>query len=87
VTTGADVEVTVRGFVIREFLPGESPDTLAFDTPLIEGGILDSLGTIKLVTYLESTFGIILDAHELGPDNLGTLADIGRLVRRKQDGR
>ena len=79
-----DIKGTVKGFVMKEFLPGEDPAELKDDTPLITGGILDSIATLKLVGYLEETFGIQLQAHEAGADYLNTLSDIAALVAAKR---
>lgn len=74
---------TVKEFILAEFLPGEDPNALTSSTPLITGGILDSIATLKLVGFLEETFRIQLEPHEVDADNLDTLAAIERLVARK----
>jgi acyl carrier protein len=74
----------VRTFILDEFLPGEDPSQLIETTPLISGGILDSLATIKLVTFLEERFKITIQAHEADADHMDTLADIAKLVASKQ---
>ncbi|HTK89051.1 MAG TPA: acyl carrier protein [Verrucomicrobiae bacterium] len=74
----------VRTFILDEFLPGEDPSQLTETTPLITGGILDSLATIKLVTFLEERFKISVQAHEADADHMDTLADIAKLVVSKQ---
>jgi len=74
----------VRTFILDEFLPGEDPSQLTETTPLISGGILDSLATIKLVTFLEERFKITIQAHEADADHMDTLADIAKLVASKQ---
>lgn len=73
----------VKAYILREFLPGEDPDELAGDTPLMSTGILDSLATLKLVTYLEEEFDIAVEAHEADAENLDTLDRIVALVQRK----
>jgi len=77
------IQETVKGYVLETFLPGEDPDSLAPDTPLISGGILDSVSTLKLVTFLEEKFGIEFQAHEISSDNLETLTDITKTVEAK----
>ena len=72
-----------RSYIIHEFLPGEPPDSLGISTPLITSGILDSIGTVKLVSFLEEEYGIQLEAHEMGVDLLNTLDDIASLVLSK----
>lgn len=77
------VEQTVKSFILESFLPGTNPSELTEETPLITGGILDSLATVQLSVFLEQHFNIEIAAHETGTDNLDTLALIGRLVRSK----
>jgi acyl carrier protein len=80
----SDVEYTVKQFVLKEFLPGEDPSELTSSTPLITGGILDSLATMKLVMFLEERYGVKFEAHEVDPDHLDTLADIAKVVAAKK---
>lgn len=77
-----DVIPTVKGFILDRFLPGEDPQLLTPTTELIRSGILDSLATLELVTFLEERFGIQLEAHELA-GKLSSLAEIERLVNAK----
>jgi acyl carrier protein len=75
---------TVKKYILDQFLPGENPDDLADDTPLMTTGILDSLATLKLVTFLEQQFDITVEAHEADAENLNTLELITALVHRKR---
>ena len=75
---------TIRQFVLSEFLPGESPANLHDDTPLRTSGILDSMATLKLVSFVEEQFGIEVEAHEAGVDNFDRVDDIVAFVERKQ---
>lgn len=79
-----DIKTTIKNFILNEFLPGEDPSALTDTTALISTGILDSIAVLKVVTFLESEFGIVLEAHETGVDNLNTLPDIARLVVSKK---
>lgn len=73
----------VKEYILREFLPGEDPGALTDDTALMTTGILDSLATLKLITFLEERFAIRVEAHEADAENLNTLADITRFVSSK----
>ena len=81
--TTQGVSEAIKGYILEEFLPGENPSALTETTPLITGGILDSLATLRLVAFLEQQFGIQLQAHETMVDYLDTLASITALVRSK----
>lgn len=74
----------VKKFILDQFLPGEDPNELMDDTPLMTTGILDSLATLKLVTFLEEKFDIAVEAHEADAENLNTIQLITDLVARKK---
>ncbi|MGD2063367.1 MAG: acyl carrier protein [Nitrospirota bacterium] len=79
----SEIKQKAKAFILEKFLQGASEDELQDTTPLITSGILDSLGTVALVEYLEETFKITIQAHEADEDSLGTLNDIERLVQSK----
>lgn len=76
-------QTTIKDYILREFLPGESPEALTESTPLITGGILDSLATLKLVSYLEEKYKIQIEAHEADVEHLNTIVSIAALVHAK----
>jgi acyl carrier protein len=79
-----DIARVVQHFILREFLPGEDPTELSDRTPLITGGILDSISTLKLVVFLEEHFGITVEAYEAGVEHLDTIGQIAALVTQKK---
>jgi acyl carrier protein len=79
----SDIRNVVRSFVLENFLPGEDPKNLTDDTELKESGILDSMSTLKLVSFLEQQFGVEFEAEDLEARNLASLVDIERLVKSK----
>jgi len=74
---------TVKTYILDEFLPGESPEALTDTTELITQGILDSLATLKLVSFIEEQYHIALAPHETDTDHLNTLNDIAELINSK----
>ena len=62
-----ELKDTIKEYVLKEFLPGENPSELTDSTPLITGGILDSLATLKLVVFLEERFHIKIQAMRPRP--------------------
>jgi acyl carrier protein len=82
--TADEIKRQIREFILNEFLPGEDPNELADSTPLITGGILDSIATLKLVMFLEEKFGITLQAHETDAEYLDTVDAVTSLVQAKR---
>ena len=79
----AAIRDAVREYVLTEFLPGEDPQALTDSTPLITGGILDSIASVKLVSFLEERYGVRFEAHEVSVDFLDTIDRIKETVERK----
>ena len=73
----------VKQYILDTYLPGENPQALTPTTPLITSGILDSLATLELVSFLEGRYGFELEAHDVDHGKLGTLQDIARMVQSK----
>lgn len=82
--TESDTKAAIKEYILREFLPGESPESLDDATPLITGGILDSIATVKLIVFLEERFGVQIEPHEMNVDYLNFLPDIASLVTARQ---
>ncbi|HEV3164457.1 MAG TPA: acyl carrier protein [Isosphaeraceae bacterium] len=79
-----EIKKAVQDYILQEFLPGEDPQELTDQTPLITGGILDSISTLKLVVFLEERFGVTVEAHEAGIEHLDSVCRIVKLIDRKK---
>ena len=62
-------------------MPGESE--LSYDDSLFESGLIDSLGFIKLLEYIEKQFNIKIDMSEVTMDKFGTINVIEQLIKQK----
>jgi acyl carrier protein len=54
------------------------------DTSFIGEGLIDSMGVMELLTYVQSTFDITVDQQEVTPDNFDSVNKLADFVRRKQ---
>ena len=81
------IKDSTKAYILDTFLPGEDPAALDVETSLILGGILDSIATLKLISFLEDRHQIEFEAHETGVDYLDTISLIAALIRRKLDQR
>jgi acyl carrier protein len=78
------IKQQVKVYILNTFLPGEDPSELTDDLPLISGGILDSIATLKLIMFIEETFGITLEAHEADKEHMNTINQIADLIGSRQ---
>ena len=81
-----DQTAKIKGFIVEEFMPDISVDELESDFDLLTGGVVDSLGLLKVVAWLEDEFDIGVDDSELGPDSFRTVAAIKAYVDQARDG-
>jgi acyl carrier protein len=81
--TAEEIRDAVRVFILEDALVGEDPANLTDDLPLRTSGIIDSMGVIRLTSFLEDRFGIRVDAHETGVENTDTVNAIVAFVASK----
>ena len=80
-----ELKEQIREFVVENFLFGED-DELEFDSSFLENGIIDSTGVLELVTFLEETFGIVIEDEELIPENLDSIEKVVKYLGSKRNG-
>jgi acyl carrier protein len=73
----------IRSFVIQKF-PAAKKRAIADGMPLLESGIVDSLGMLDVVAFLEQTFLVTVSDDELTPDNFGSIASLTAFVEKKK---
>jgi acyl carrier protein len=73
----------IRLFVGQKF-PSAKKKAIGDDTLLLESGVVDSLGMLDVVAFLEQTFGITVTDDELTPDNFGSIASLSAFVENRK---
>jgi acyl carrier protein len=77
----ADIESRIRGFLIAHFLSGRA-ESLREDGSLL-GNVVDSLGVLELVTFLQDQFNISVEDEDVVPSNLDSVKNLTAFVARK----
>jgi acyl carrier protein len=78
----SNVCIQIRDFVLKHF-PLAGNQNLSNNDSLLEGGIIDSLGVLNLVTYIEQAFRISVSDEDLIPENFQTIEHISAFVQGK----
>lgn len=76
---------SIQSFILEKF-PLSRKRGIGFEDDLLESGILDSLGILDLVAFVEQTFAIVLSDDELVPENFRTIQRLVAFVERKSQG-
>lgn len=72
-------EIITR-FITDEFLDGSEVKTIPDDLNLVESGIVDSLGLLRIVAFLEDELNVVIEPEAMVPDNLSSIRAILSLV-------
>jgi acyl carrier protein len=75
----------IKQFIVDEFMPDVPVEELEDDFDLLTGGVVDSLGLLKVVAWLEDEFDIGVDDSELGPESFRTVAAIKAFVDQSRE--
>ena len=78
-----EIESKIRSYVAENLLFSDNGFPYDDDASFLQEGIVDSIGIMELVNYVEGTFGITVDDHELTPDNLDSVERLANFVRSK----
>lgn len=78
------IEQEVRSFVSENFFPVQDGQEIEAELSLTRSGVIDSVGIVELMLFLETTYGIDIPDAEAVPENLDTVGNIGRYVRAKR---
>lgn len=78
------IEHRVREFLHENFPAPDGAAGLDEGQSLFEAGILDSMGVLSLVTWLEPEFDIVVDDDDVVPENIDGVGNLVRYVRRKR---
>lgn len=80
-----NIQSEIERFIVDDLLAGARP-SLDPDEALFNTGTLDSLGTLRLISFLEERYGIAVQDGDVGDDNFGNLSKLAAFVERKKSG-
>lgn len=81
----ADTKSIIRQYIVAELIKDKKQANLGDSDSLIESGIVDSLGIMKLIGFLEDRINIQISDDELIPENFSSVNSITALVQKKQN--
>lgn len=70
-------------FVVSELAAEHDKESIAPDEDLLMQGIIDSMGVLKLSSFIEEKFGIKVTDIDMVPENFQNLESLTEFVRKK----
>lgn len=74
-------EQLIEEYIAQEFLHNKPRSVL--EGNLVENGVIDSLGIMTLIEYVEKQFGARIKPEDVVVENFESVAAIARLVRER----
>jgi acyl carrier protein len=82
--TETQIAEETRRYITANFLYARPDRVVGEDEHLMERGIIDSMGMMELIDFLEERFGVRPDDEDITEQNFATLARIAGYVARKR---
>lgn len=77
----------ISHFIAKEFLQDTSKvSEIPEDLNLIDAGIVDSLGLLRIVAFLEEELQVVIEPEDMVPENLNSISAITNMVRPQSAG-
>jgi acyl carrier protein len=79
------LEAVINEYISKELVQDASLLPLGNATSLFETGVLDSLGLLKLVVFVQERFGIVVDDVDLVPEHFDSVDAISAYLRSRNE--
>ena len=80
---GNAVNERIRGYVLDKF-PLARKRNIKDSDELLESGIVDSLGVLDLVAFLENDFGLQVSDDDLSPENFRSIQSMVKFAEGRR---
>jgi len=79
-----DSKENIRQYIAKNMLFSDHGFPHGDDASFLEEGIIDSIGFMELVAYVQKTYGIEVGPEELVPGNFDSVNKLARYVASKK---
>ena len=79
-----NIKEQLKDYIARNLLFSDNGFKYDDDDSFLEEGIVDSIGVLELVAFVDETFGVEVEDHEVTPDNFDSVNKLTAYVQSKQ---
>ncbi|HHJ06830.1 MAG TPA: acyl carrier protein [Anaerolineae bacterium] len=80
-----DIQAQIRDYIAQNLLFSDDGFGYPDDASFLEEGIVDSVGIMELVMFLEENFGLTVDDEDLTPDNFDSVNKLAAYIKRMSE--
>ena len=74
-----EIQTALCDFIVKQF-PAFHGKDLDIDDSLLEAGVIDSMGVLEIVTFIENELKVVLSDDEMVAENFGSVRALTELV-------
>lgn len=78
-----NIKMQVRGYINQNILFGDDVIQYSDDDSFLECGIIDSVGIMELILFVENQFLIDVEDYEITPANFDSLSRLSSYIQSK----
>jgi acyl carrier protein len=78
-----DVKDQIKKYIAENFLFSSNGFTLDDDESFLEAGVVDSLGVVELVSFVEENFHVQVPDDDIVPDNFDSVDNLAAYISRR----
>ena len=79
-----EIQSRIRDYIAQNLLFSDDGFGYTDDASFLEEGIVDSVGIMELVLFLEENFDLTVDDEDLTPDNFDSVNKLANYINRRQ---
>lgn len=80
------ISTQIREYISQNLLFTDDGFDLSDDASFLEEGVIDSVGVMDLVMFVEERFGINVPDQDITPDNFDSVAKLSNYIRARANG-
>ncbi|MGZ3147180.1 acyl carrier protein [Lentzea chajnantorensis] len=74
------IENEVKRFIVTTFAPDVTPDQLPSDYDLLDNGVVDSLGLLRLIAWVGERYEIPVEERDVSPAQFSSVEAITAFI-------
>ena len=80
----SDMVEALRKYIMNELMSEKPSAPIGESDNLLSSGVLDSMGLLQLVAFIEDEFGVTISSDEFQPESFQSLSSIAGLIQKKK---
>lgn len=80
--TQTEIQSVLQDFIVQQF-PAAAGQRVDNQTSLIHNGIIDSLGVLEIVTFVEQRFHVVMSDDEMVSEHFESVQSLANLINAK----